>query len=62
MPKKWQLNTKEKAECPHCKELARRSLDEDTWLPLGDAGMYKLRISVPMGFPIANPFSRETQE
>lgn len=64
MPKKWELNTKEKEECLclHCKRLASRPFVEYTWPPLGEAEMHKLKISVPRGFPIASPFSRETQE
>ncbi len=62
MSKTWQVNINEKEECPHCKKLARRRLVSYTWPPLMDAEMYKLRISVPKGFPIASPFSRETQE
>lgn len=60
MPKKWQIHRQ--VECPHCKALARRRPVSFTWPPLGEAEMYELRISVPRGFPIASPFSRETQE
>lgn len=62
MALKWKINTKEKEACPHCQEVAPKYFPKYTWPPLGEAEIYKLRISVPRGFPVASPFSRETQE
>ncbi len=65
MALKWKINKNEKEACPRCQEMAemaRKHFLETTFPPLGNAEMYKLTFSVPRGFPVASPFSRETQE